>query len=69
MRNVHLTLREKEILRLVVEGQTNREIAYRLSISPKTVSVHLQNVYRKIGVDSRVEAVVWFLKHGGSSVK
>jgi two-component system NarL family response regulator len=53
-----LTPREIEVLRLVVDGQTNREIAYNLEISEKTVEKHLHNVYKKLDVSSRVEAAV-----------
>ena len=54
----HLTPRETEVLGLVVEGQTNREIAFNLDISEKTVEKHLHNVYKKLDVSSRVEAAV-----------
>lgn len=53
-----LTPREEEVLGLVVEGQTNREIAYNLGISEKTVEKHLHNVFKKLDVSSRVEAAV-----------
>ena len=53
-----LTPREKEVLGLAVEGQTNREIAFNLDISEKTVEKHLHNVYKKLDVSSRVEAAV-----------
>ncbi|MEJ2759208.1 MAG: response regulator transcription factor [Anaerolineales bacterium] len=53
-----LTEREMEVLRHVVEGQTNREIAYDLEISEKTVEKHLNNIFEKLSVRSRVEAAV-----------
>ena len=53
-----LTPREKDVLSLVVEGQTNREMAYNLDISEKTIAKHLHNVYKKLDVSSRVEAAV-----------
>ncbi len=53
-----LTPREVEVLELVVEGQTNREIGFNLDISEKTVEKHLHNVYQKLDVRSRVEAAV-----------
>ena len=59
-----LTPREKEVLGLAVEGQTNREIAYNLDISEKTVEKHLHNVYRKLDVSSRVEAAVLAVEKG-----
>ena len=52
-----LTRREREVLALVAEGMTNREIGKRLFISDKTASVHLSNVMTKLNVTSRTEAV------------
>lgn len=53
-----LTPREKEVLQKVIDGQTNKEIAYTLGISEKTVEKHLSSTYKKLGVNSRVEAAV-----------
>jgi DNA-binding CsgD family transcriptional regulator len=50
-----LTPREREIVRLVVEGHKNREIAETLSISPGTVKVHLMHVFEKAGVEDRLQ--------------
>jgi ATP/maltotriose-dependent transcriptional regulator MalT len=50
-----LTGRELEITRLVVERLTNSQIASELFLSPKTVETHLRNIFRKVGVGSRVE--------------
>ena len=52
-----LTGREREVLELVAEGLTNREIGKRLFISEKTASVHLSNLMAKLNVSSRTEAV------------
>jgi len=54
-REMALTPREIEIVRMVAEGLRNRVIATRLSISEGTVKVHLHNIYDKLGVDGRLE--------------
>jgi DNA-binding NarL/FixJ family response regulator len=59
-----LTDRETEVLRLAARGHRNREIARELGVSPRTVQVHLQRVFRKLGVASRTEAVVQALRAG-----
>jgi DNA-binding CsgD family transcriptional regulator len=51
-----LTAREREVLRLVAEGQSNSRIAQRLYISPKTASVHVSRIIAKLDVQNRVEA-------------
>jgi DNA-binding CsgD family transcriptional regulator len=51
-----LTARELEVLRLVAEGRSNRQVAEELFISVKTASVHVSNILAKLGVASRVEA-------------
>jgi DNA-binding CsgD family transcriptional regulator len=53
-----LTARELEVLRLVAAGQSNREIAATLFISPKTASVHVSNILGKLGAATRTEAAV-----------
>jgi DNA-binding NarL/FixJ family response regulator len=59
-----LTEREIETLRLAAHGMTNREIGQELEISHRTVQGHLANVYEKLGVNSRTEAVTEALKRG-----
>jgi predicted ATPase/class 3 adenylate cyclase/DNA-binding CsgD family transcriptional regulator len=54
-----LSRREVEVLRLVAEGLTTREIASRLYISPKTADHHIQHVYTKIDVSNRAAATLW----------
>jgi DNA-binding NarL/FixJ family response regulator len=58
-----LTRRELEILRLVAEGMTNRDVAELLWVSDQTVKYHLANIYRKLGVNTRGEAVAWARLH------
>jgi DNA-binding NarL/FixJ family response regulator len=52
-----LTAREKEVVGLIVEGKTNAGISEALFISTKTVETHLSNIFRKMGVSSRVQIV------------
>lgn len=59
-----LSGREKEILRLVAQGLSNREMAEMLSISRLTVECHTKNIYRKLVVGSRTEAVFQARRHG-----
>jgi NarL family two-component system response regulator LiaR len=60
----HLTPREIEVLRLAARGLSNKEIAARLVISTRTVQVHLANVFDKLEVGSRTEAVLHGLRAG-----
>ena len=53
-----LSKREKEVLNLLCEGQSYREIARQLYVSPNTVRFHLKNIYKKLHVNSRHEAVI-----------
>jgi len=64
MGSTRLTGREMDVLRLVVEGKTNQEIALALGISDKTVEKHLEGVFAKLGVASRVEAAVHAVREG-----
>ena len=56
---VHLTAREREILRHIVVGRSNAQIAKDLFISDKTVSTHVSNLLRKLGVQNRIQAAAW----------
>jgi DNA-binding CsgD family transcriptional regulator len=56
-----LTDREREVLALIADGHTNREIAERLFIAQKTVSVHVSNILAKLGVSSRTQAAALLL--------
>ncbi|OIV36748.1 hypothetical protein BIV57_14510 [Mangrovactinospora gilvigrisea] len=59
-----LTARERDVLRLVAKGLTNRQIAGELVISAKTASVHVSNILAKLGVSSRGEAAALAHRHG-----
>jgi DNA-binding NarL/FixJ family response regulator len=59
-----LTERELEVLRLAARGLKNQEIANELSLSVRTVQTHLSNIFGKMGVGSRTEAVLEALKRG-----
>jgi len=59
-----LTEREKELVRLVATGVTNREIAQQLHISVNTVKVHLRNIFVKLGAESRTEVTVIAAREG-----
>jgi DNA-binding CsgD family transcriptional regulator len=52
-----LTKREKDILSLLDEGKSNREIALNLFVSPRTVHFHLANIFDKMGAKNRVHAL------------
>lgn len=60
--------RELEILRLSTRGLSSKDIATRLAISPPTVSTHFTNIYRKLGVESRFEAMLYALREGWITV-
>jgi DNA-binding CsgD family transcriptional regulator/N-acetylneuraminic acid mutarotase len=64
-----LTEREKEILRLVATGVTNRQVGHRLGISVNTVKVHLRNVFTKLGAESRTEATMIAVQEGWVAVE
>jgi len=59
-----LTAREVDVLRLLARGLSNKDIARRLVLSPKTVGNHVEHVYAKIGVSSRAAASLFAVRHG-----
>jgi DNA-binding CsgD family transcriptional regulator len=59
-----LSNREKEVLVLIAQGRTNREIGERLFISQKTVGVHVGRILAKLGVSGRVEAAAVAIRLG-----
>jgi DNA-binding NarL/FixJ family response regulator len=59
-----LTDREAEILALITQGKSNAEVAAQTYLSPNTVKSYIRTVYRKIGVASRTQAVLWGVANG-----
>ena len=62
--DAQLSPREKDVLHLVTQGQTNREIGENLSISPATVARHVSSILSKTGSANRAEAVRYAAQHG-----
>ena len=60
----NLTARQAEVLRLLADGLSNKEIAARLYLSPGTVERHLGTIYRKLGLGGRVDAARYAVEHG-----
>jgi DNA-binding NarL/FixJ family response regulator len=60
-----LTEREQEVLALIADGLSNREIAERMFISEKTVKTHVSSILGKLHLDDRTQAAIYALKHGG----
>lgn len=58
-----MTSRERQVLRLVVDGLANKQIARRLDISERTVKAHLTNVFQRLGVRDRTQAALWAREH------
>jgi DNA-binding NarL/FixJ family response regulator len=56
--------REHQVLEFVARGMTNKEIAYRLGISERTIQFHMNSIFNKSGTDSRTEAVALALQNG-----
>lgn len=61
---IDLTEREMDVIQLLVEGLTNKEIAAMLAVRPRTVKFHLDNIYSKLGITTRTEAAIYALRHG-----
>ncbi|MCA6574918.1 MAG: response regulator [Pseudanabaena sp.] len=60
----HLSQRELEVLKLIVEGKSNPEIAKLLYLSPNTIKTHVRSIMNKLSVDDRVQAAVIALRSG-----
>jgi len=59
-----LTARELEVLRLVAQGMSNRQVAQTLTISTKTVKTHVSSILSKLHLDDRTQAAIYAYKHG-----
>ena len=59
-----LSPREREILRFIARGQSNKEIARALELAESTVKIHVQNMLRKLNLSSRVQAAVYAVEKG-----
>lgn len=59
-----LTPREVEVLQLLVRGCSNRQIAARLSITPRTAGAHIEHIFAKADVSTRGAAAMFALRHG-----
>ena len=64
-----LTPRERGMLELLGEGLSEKEIAQRLCLSPETVHSHMVNLLRKLGVTSRLQALIFAVRHGVVSIE
>jgi DNA-binding CsgD family transcriptional regulator len=62
-----LTATEARVVRLVGEGLTNREVAERLVVSPRTVETHVAHAYAKLGIASRVQLALLAARHTSES--
>lgn len=59
----HFSAREQDVITLLLQGKSNKEIALTLGIANRTVESHLSNIYAKLGVTSRTEAVIELSEH------
>nr|WP_202459688.1 response regulator transcription factor [Streptomyces sp. SID1328] len=63
-RGSSLTEREREVLGLIADGRSNREIARALVLSEKTVKTHVSNILMKLDLADRTQAALWAVRHG-----
>ena len=60
MDRAFLTRREREVLKYLADGESNKMIACRLGIGHQTVKNHVQHIYQKLRVNNRTQAAVWY---------
>src|SRR5438105_11359365 len=65
--SAQLTDREREVLRLLAEGRSNKEIARSLVVSERTVKGHVSNILGKLGLQDRTQAALYAVRHGLAS--
>jgi DNA-binding NarL/FixJ family response regulator len=63
-RSEGLSDRESEVLALITQGLSNADVARLTYLSTNTVKSYIRTIYRKIGVGSRTQAVLWGIRHG-----
>lgn len=63
IRMVRLTPREKSLIRLVAEGKSNKQIAFRLQLAEGTIKVYLSHIYSRLNLDDRYGCMKWALQH------
>lgn len=64
--HTRLTSREHQVVELILQARSNREIAAQLGIEERTVKAHLGHLMRKVGVSNRIELSIWALKNGNT---
>ena len=56
--------RERDILASLAHGESNREIAHTLNLAESTVKIHVQNIFKKLNMSSRVQVALYAVEHG-----
>ncbi|WP_291518454.1 response regulator transcription factor [Acidovorax sp.] len=64
-----LTVREREIVQCLAKGESNKEIARSLDVAESTVKIHVQNILKKLNLNSRVQVAVYAVEHGMGSAE